>query len=65
MFHTVGYNKNTSTTAYLPPLVRLPRELRDTIYNLHIAYQLSISVYSRAAFDRKRCSGCRENELAY
>ncbi|KAE9368714.1 hypothetical protein N431DRAFT_547637 [Stipitochalara longipes BDJ] len=52
-------------TSPLPPFFGLPRELRDTIYFLHIEYQLSDSVYSRVVFERKRCSGCRENELAY
>jgi hypothetical protein len=65
MFAAVQDKQETLPAPALPLFFQLPRELRDAIYEHHIEDQISTPGYSRSVFDRKRCGGCRKDELVY
>ena len=65
MFAAVQDKQETLGAPALPLFFQLPRELRDVIYEHHIEDQISTPGYSRSVFDRKRCGGCRKDELVY
>ncbi|KAH8793213.1 hypothetical protein BGZ57DRAFT_454092 [Hyaloscypha finlandica] len=65
MFAAVQDKQETLPAPALPLFFQLPRELRDAIYEHHIEDQVSTPGYSRSVFDRKRCGGCRKDELVY